>query len=324
MPNLFIMTTGKSLLENLEKQNNNTQAQKAARQLSGKLPNNLSQLYERPDTYWTKDTQTIIKYYASRYNTLSLGETATAEIASLFYLAQSTQSPRLQSEDEVIFLTSDTNTGVFCALVNAYLLAGGDSDRICIWEDSPLLCSRKIAWDLPVSPNDALQKLVTSQIDIIPIPNLDPTRPQQFSLNPNSPTETGLYKLGIVLAKLIHRAEENGQRPVINFTGGMKAIVPLLAQIATFLGSTKRISNMGGIPLVCLHEQGDAIMTIPTFAVTIDPDWAAAVRNDYGNMTDINQLSPKIQPLFHNEAHKITLSPLGLVLLAILHAQEKH
>lgn len=324
MTNLFIMTTGKSLLENLEKQNNNAPIQRIAGQLPGKLPNNLSQLYDQPDTYWTKDTQTVINYYANRYNTQSLSETATAEIASLFYLAQSTEAPCLQPEDEIFFLTSDTSIGVFCALVNAYLLTGGRSDRICIWQDSPLLCSRTLAWSQPIPFNEELQKLVTSQIGIIPIPNLDPTRPQLFSLNPNHPTQTGLYKLGVVLTKLIHRAEENGQRPVINFTGGMKAIVPLLTQAAAFLGGTKRIGDMGGIPLVCLHEQGDDLMRIPTFSVAIDPAWTEALINDYGNISNIAQLPPKVQPLFRNGTSGISLSPLGLVLLAILYAQEKH
>lgn len=311
MKNLFIVTAGTSLLENLEKKVGELQTQQKAAALPGKLPPDFTRLYDPPNSRWADDLHWICCYYSQRYRRDALRETTTAELASLSLLSEEASPIRLRPEAELCFLTSSTSTGVFCALVNAYLLVG-EEGTVRIWDADNYRPGQTVNWSLPALPtNPDLDKWTRPrQATILPVPHVDPTKPKDFA-------EKGIAEFFTSLSHLIIQAQNVKQQPVVNFTAGMKAVVPLLTIAAGWLG---------GIPLVGLHEEADALLHIATPKLDPDGEWEKAIRKfSAGELVADGKNKPfsdSVQRLFVNEG-QLQLSPLGQVLRSILYATER-
>lgn len=174
----------------------------------------------------------------------------TAELTSLYKLSLQ-PGMALSDKDEVVLLASDTPTGVFCAAVNAYLMTA--------------LCGPVWRWDLPFQVGEKTQFAWEEEL---PQTNLQPhllsvARPRAYLLRVKNlnPADKNAFEEGVsrvegqqgsgaahlirTVVDLVWGARDGGLKPVIVFTGGFKAGIPLLTQASAWLG---------GVPLWGLYE----------------------------------------------------------------------
>lgn len=141
----------------------------------------------------------------------------TAEISSLARM-------NVSAEDHIVFLCSDTGAGAFSAVVNAYLLTL-NGDPPVLW-DGPFTIERGFSWNWqPTYVHRELMNLQVQNVAVMRIPGLDPERKQLFE-------QQGVSNLIDTIARLVIAAKGSDMTPVINFTGGFKAAIPLITQAA--------------------------------------------------------------------------------------------
>ena len=319
MPHFYIFTCGTSLLENLTK----TRPEVGAR-LSAVIPDKESLLsgsveerwmgesvnHHAPDALWVLD-------HCSKMPADDPGQ--TAEMTSFSKL------PR-EEGDEFCLIASDTDKGVFCAAINAWLMSGPDG-QVCVRE-APMSELDEISLDWHWSQDNlhpSQTKIATGKVILLRVRELDPTIRERFERN------GGAARMIRTVADSIWYARSKRLDPVLVFTGGFKASIPLLTQAVIWLGNTT---------MMCLYEGSRELVTIPT--VRAEPSLLACravyafnaqhienlsqqelLRMDHSNKKDISNLSHDLQPFFQNsmDGQRIQLNLLGQTLREVVNSE---
>jgi len=316
----YLFTCGTSLLENLEKKEpaiaNRLRAiiPEVGRVLSGNLeadwagtPGDSSD----PGAKWTLE----------RWGSLPLDdEMQTAEMASLGHL-------HLTQQDEVVLIASDTPEGVFCAVINAWLMVGLVG-KVEIWERAYQDSARQLEWGWrhPAGLPHIQQKSIARQkAAVLRVKHLDPRSRERFE------QKGGAANLIQTIADLVWKARTHQLDPVIIFTGGFKASIPLLTQAATWLDR---------VPLMGLYEGAQDMVRVPTLHAAPDIEACQAVLGfgagkaghpfhgqldsaDHSAKRQVSQLPPNLQPLFQDKPSRteIEFSLLGQTLKAVIESE---
>lgn len=244
MPKRYIFTVGTSLIENFDQLANTTDINHFKNARKGTVENVLT-----PVTSWQEIESKKIsapKWVVSVLETTLVGRSQdglshTAEITTLSKLVIDPLN------DDAVLLASDTADGLFCALVNAYLMAG---DRGVVYEKWDWEQNKKEdladPWKLGQRhPTNGLQRF-TFPVRVLCVPGLDPTNKINFE-------KTGIANLVRLALFFVNQARNAKMEPQLVFTGGFKASLPILTQIASWLGP---------LPMIGLYETADAPIQI--------------------------------------------------------------
>lgn len=320
MANLHIFTAGTSLLSNLEfDPTGNAHYTWLLTWLKGRdIPRIINCPEENLEAF-----RRMYTFYCGK-----TGKETTAELASFLKL-------ELMKDDLVVLLTSDTPEGLFSALVNAHLMANGNSpEPVYLWEE-PGISTQIINWNTSDTCQGKHEILVDNQrekVHIMRIPGLDPTSASGF-------TDQAVGNLVRAVANLVKYARGHALEldPIIVFTGGFKVSLPVLTQAASWLG---------GVPMVGLHEDSDKLIYIPLLGTAVDDHtkrailgWAWKHNRNLSQLTDFyrkvgeqnklsnwsratdmsfDELDKEIKPLFTSSGSGVALNILGEALLAVI------
>lgn len=185
----------------------------------------------------------------------------TAEIASFYLLAQpperkenKTPRPRIQPNDKVIFLCSDTAKGAWSALVNAMLLAQhvtyyipndnkedkGEIEGFSQEKDGVIF-------------NESLSKIRIKEIEIHVIEGLDP-------VNPTTLEDQAIPNMVEAIADYHYGRSDSMGKTILNYTGGPKAMIPILAQVCCVIQD---------IEMHCLFEDSSDLVEHPLMPINL-------------------------------------------------------
>lgn len=323
MPSFYIFTCGISLIENLEKENRNIY-----NFTQGLFTRKIAEDFLRitPEKSWAGvPNRTAGAYWAVDWYSRQIdNKKMTAEQASFNNL--------YQPGDRIVFLTSDTAEGIFCALANAAIVSEEGCKTQYIEEyPNPKPGLEEIDWHVPNdkrSDYPSFPHVSEPPVQVIKVPGLAPESNRLESL--------AFGELIRLVTELVKSAREKYQ-PVIVYSGGYKLTLPILTMAAGWLG---------GIPMWALHENSDQIINTPILKSELDPrikQWVAGcaycnnikqpgllgrynqeelklkawgeeiiVKKNY------SQLSEEQKPLFIVENDRITLSVLGHALLGLI------
>ena len=269
MPRIFIFTCGTSLISNFGKS-------KADPKDRASLQNGLETLVKRIDFTeegWMGDSswrdltrgevpgdpqfsdlltvlqedlaQAAVRYWSALP---SNAEEQTAEMSTLAVLKQ-------QPGDEIILLASDTPDGVFCALVNAHIMAEQGQEILLErfdWEKDGERSCAVVNWrGAPVPSGDDHSP---PPIRVIVVGRLTPSNKLDFE-------KYGIGNLIRTLTYLVYEVygRQEAIRPVFVFTGGFKASIPILTQAASWLGG----STGQHIEMTALYEASPDRIVVP-------------------------------------------------------------
>ena len=310
MERLLIFTAGTSLLDNL------------------KDPDKLNR-HELVDTFryaGANACHTVLRRagnirddlvtYASFFAPLDLADPserswATAEMAGLYLLRQGQQTSR----DRLVLLCSDTGEGAFCALANGMLLGQEVRYYDSRGNVSPLDGLTTTEVEHGIHPS--LTAIRLPQVEVVWVKDLDATRPREFERRAISDLVKHIAEL--------HYSRRSGEQTVLNYTGGFKAAIPILAQAAAVAGN---------IELLCLYEEALDLIHQSLIQLKLRPKaeerliWAG--ENDEAHpdpLRDCNTLDrlPREEWPFYEElpGGGLQLSSLGLAMRELLRARER-
>jgi CRISPR/Cas system-associated protein Csm6 len=263
--------------------------------------------------------------YASPFAPLSLahqGERsrATAEMAG-FYLLRKDQPT---SQDRLVLLCSDTGEGAFCALANGMLLG----QEVCYYAPRGYYVSSGDFLTLPGLAESEVEhgfhsSLLTirlPQVTVVVVRDLDASRPNEFERH-------AIPALVRATAEL-HYNKRAEQQTVLNYTGGFKAAIPTLAQVAAVAG---------GIELVCLYEDALDLVHQPLIQIKLRPEaeerliWAGENDEEHPDpldpqrdFTTLDSLPEDEWPFYKELARGgLDLSSLGRAMRELLRAKAR-
>jgi len=310
MERLLIFTAGTSLLDNLkdpEKLNRHDLVDK----FNYKGANAWHRVLRR-----AANIRDDLAAYASFFASLDLADPgerswATAEMAGL-YLLRGAQKTSL---DRLVLLCSDTGEGAFCALANGMLL--GQEVRYYDSQGEAFLLAGLMSDEAEHGIHPSLAAIRLPQVEVIWVKDLDAIRPHEFE-------RRAISELVKHIAKL-HYNRRPGEQTVLNYTGGFKATIPTLAQVAAVAGN---------IELVCLYEEALDLIHQPLIQIELRQEaeerliWAG--ENDKAHpdpLRDCNTLDglPREEWPFYEELSGggLQLSSLGLAMRELLRARER-
>jgi hypothetical protein len=252
---------------------------------------------------------------------------STAELATFLKL-------KLDSSDQAVLLASDTPAGVFCALVNAHLMAASapDSHPVQVWDwEIPGHVAHELGWHTPHTEALRCQDLkdrARNWVGVQVIKGLDPVSPRGVQ-------DTAVGELVFAVSRLVKYARNHSPvlEPVLVFTGGFKMSLPVLTQAAGWLG---------GLRMIDLHEDSDSLVEIPVLRTSIGPELEARVLgvawrdqrrqdlleqhylpsklDEWASLTagSFNVQEERLQPLLKEANQAVQLNILGEAVLSVL------
>jgi len=312
MERLLIFTAGTSLLDNLKDSDKLNRGD-----LVDKFP------YKGAGAWHTVlrragSIRDDLVAYASFFAPLNLADPgkrswATAEMAGLYLLRRDQQA----SQDRLVLLCSDTGEGAFCALTNGMLLG----QEVCYYD------SQGEAFSLAGLMSDeaehgihpSLAAIRLPRVEVVWVQDLDATRPEEFE-------RQAISELAKHIAEL-HYNRRPGEQTVLNYTGGFKAAIPTLAQVAAVAGN---------IELVCLYEEALDLVHQPLIQIKLRPGaeerliWAGERDQAHPDPLDPQRYKtldslPREEWPFYEElpGGGLQLSSLGRAMRELLRARER-
>ena len=256
--------------------------------------------------------------YASFFAPLDLanpGERsrATAEMAGLYLLRKDQQT----SQDRLVLLCSDTGEGAFCALANGILLG----QEVCYYDfKGNVSCLDGLtSTEAKHGIHPSLAAVRLPQVEVVWVEGLDATRPHEFE-------HAGISEVVKHIARL-HYNRCLGEQTVLNYTGGFKAAIPTLAQVAAVAGNIK---------LVCLYEEALDLIHQPLIQIKLRPEaeerliWAGENDEAHPDPLDpqhyrtLDSLPGEEWPFYEELAGGgLQLSSLGWAMRELLRARER-
>ncbi len=275
MSRLYIFTCGTSLMTNFGRSDGDADPLLHTRRSNGlktcveRIPS-VEAIYSENNPAWRSLTQPLIQSDSNLAELLlvirsDLARDCVTYWSNLKSADKAEQSAELatfetlgvRAGDEIVLLASDTKMGLFCALVNAHVMAGKmqtrqPGSRIEVEVDDRQLGGKAvnpIRWlDVPAGApaNPGLS------IRVIVIKNLDPRHKHDFE-------NSGTSNLIQALTDLIFTAYHQGKEPDLVFSGGFKVGIPVLVQSASWLGGLTGQT----IAMTALFEASSERITIP-------------------------------------------------------------
>jgi hypothetical protein len=249
MAKLFIITAGTSLLSRYFDREPNASMRDfdlymSDIQIIDLLSKDFSQWFRDEGVNFIKpDNGNILNWVNRTYAGRIARDHVFAELATL-----KTINP--QPEDRFVILASDTKRGVFCAMMLAYLISPPDatiiSDYAYHGRRNPY---QGIATSIDCDTGNRylrFSKGLTTPVRVIQCQGLNPADKTSFERD-------GISSLIDNLVTQINFAKSQNQPldPTLIFTGGFKASIPMITQVAAW---------MGCISMIALYEDSKEII----------------------------------------------------------------
>lgn len=260
MNHKYIMTTGTSLLSRyFEKSGGNTTIEYFDKYMRSNGLTLERLLTQKIDDWLPADKKfltekNILCWVLSTYAGNIDREIVFAELATLREILPS-------KDDQFTILATDTLRGIFCGLMLAFLISKpGSKVRTNYFNGQNWVFTE---FDLGTWDNNDrylnFSKELTTTIEVFHIPGLNPTIKNEFESKGIS------YLIRQLVNQII--VTEDDYLPEIIFTGGFKACIPIMTQVAGW---------MGGIPMTALYEESKNNVRIEP--ISSPPDTALLVK----------------------------------------------